>query len=62
MKGSHKFALKDGTIVDSLPPEEEEKLKQRMRETFWPAFYKLVPKKKPEGKRLGLPSRHKEII
>ena len=32
MKISHCFVLKDGTKVDSLPPEQEEALKQRMRE------------------------------
>lgn len=44
MKISHCFVLKDGTIVDSLPPEEEERIKERMRETYWPAFYELRPK------------------
>lgn len=44
MKITHNFVLKDGTVVDSLPPEEEEKLKQKMRETFWPAFYELRPR------------------
>ncbi len=46
MKGSHNFLLRDGTIVDSLPPEEEKKLKQRMRESYYPTFYQLVPKQK----------------
>lgn len=57
MKGSHCFVLKDGTIVDSLPPEEEEKIKERMRETFWQTFYVAVPKQEKQKETDGEPPR-----
>ena len=50
MKVTHDYMLKDGTIVDSLPPEEEEKIKERMRETFWQTFYVAVRKQEKEQK------------
>jgi hypothetical protein len=50
LKVTHNFMLKDGTVVDSLPPEEEEKIKQRMRETFWQTFYVAVRKQEKEQK------------
>jgi len=53
MEGSHNFVLKDGTVVDSLPPEEEEKLKKEMRETFWPTFYELRPKREKQDKEVS---------
>ena len=52
MKGSHRFLLDNGIVVDSLPPEDEEKIKRHMAETFWKSFYKLVPKSIISGKVL----------
>ena len=46
MKGSHNFRRKDGTIVDRLPPEEEKKFLDNLRQSFADTVWQMMQQRR----------------
>lgn len=51
MEVTHNFMLKDGTIVDKLPPEEEEKFWAKMRQSFADTVVQMMQQRRPDDRK-----------